>query len=133
MLSKCTLLEYPLLTGMDPLVVHRPSVGKEKALTNQRPFCHSVWSDRGCAGKASANQRLSRHWVRRVLSSAIGDPYKLRCTSTSGSVLEYLLYRTLRTGAVGGAPTAKMLKFTGQEASSVATYYSKVAFVFFLV
>ena len=28
-------------------------------------------------GKASANQRLSRHWVWRVLSSAIGDPYKL--------------------------------------------------------
>ena len=53
-------------------------------------------------------------------SSAIGDPYKLRCTSTSGSVLEYLLYRTLRTGAVGGSPTAKTLKFTGQEASSRA-------------
>ena len=71
-------------------------------------------------GKASANQRPSRHWVRRVLSSAIGDPYKLRCTGTSGSVLEYPLYRTLRTGAVGGTPTAKTLKFTGQEASSRA-------------
>ena len=71
-------------------------------------------------GKASANQRLSHHWVQRVLSSAIGDPYKLGCASTSGSVVEYLLYRTLRTGAVGGTPTAKMLKFTGQEASSRA-------------
>ena len=120
MLSKCTPLEYPLLTGRDPLVVRRPPIGKEKASTNQRPFCHSMRSDRGHAGKASANQRLSRHCVRRVLSSAIGDPYKLRCASTSGSVLEYLLYRTLWTGAVGGTPTAKMLKFTGQEASSRA-------------
>ena len=120
MLSKCTPLEYPLLIGTDPLVVCRPPIGKEKALTNQRPFHHSVQSDRGCTGKASVNQRLSRHWVQRALSSAIGDPYRLRCASTSGSVLEYLLYRTLRTGAVGGTPTAKMLKFTGQEASSRA-------------
>ena len=71
-------------------------------------------------GKASANQRLSRHWVWRVLSSAIGDPYKLRCAGTSGSILEYLSCSTLWTGAVGGTPTAKMLKFTGQEASSRA-------------
>ena len=106
MLSKCTPLEYPLLTGTDPLVVRRPPIGKEKASTNQSPFRHSVQSDRGHAGKASANQRLSHHWMRRVLLSAIGDPYKLRCASTSGSVLEYLLYRTLRTGAVGGTPTA---------------------------
>ena len=106
MLSKCTPLEYPLLTGTDPLVVHRPPVGKEKASTNQRPFHHSMRSNRGHVGKASANQRLSHDWVWRVLSSAIGDPYKLRCASTSRSVLEYLLYRTLRTGAVGGTPTA---------------------------
>ena len=71
-------------------------------------------------GKASANQRLSHHWVRRVLLSAIGDPYKLRCAGTSGSVLEYLSYSTLWTGAVGGTPTARTLKFTGQEASSRA-------------
>ena len=56
--------------------------------------------------QGSANQRPSCHWVRRVLSSAIGDPYKLRCASTSGSVLEFLLLRILRTGAVGGTPTA---------------------------
>ena len=60
----------------------------------------------GAREKASANQRPSCHWVRRVLSSAIGDPYKLRCASTSGSVLEFLLLRTLQTGAVGGTPTA---------------------------
>ena len=71
-------------------------------------------------GKASANQRLSCHWVQRALSSAIGDPYKLRCAGTSGSVLEYLSYSTLRAGAVGGTPTAKALKFIGQEASSRA-------------
>ena len=105
---------------MDPLVVCCLPIGKEKASSNQRPFCHSMRSDRGHAGKASANQRLSHHWVQRVLSSAIGDPYKLRCANTSGSVLEYLLYRTLWTGAVGGTPTAKTLKFTGQEASSRA-------------
>ena len=51
MLSKCTLLEYPLLTGTDPLVVRRPPVGKEKALTNQRPFRHLMRSDRGHAGE----------------------------------------------------------------------------------
>ena len=67
-------------------------------------------------GKASANQRLSCHWVRRALSSAIGDPYKLRCAGTS----EYLSYSTLWAGAVGGTPIAKTLKFTGQEASSRA-------------
>ena len=60
----------------------------------------------GVQEKASANQRPSHHWVWRVLLSAIGDPYKLRCASTSGSVLEFLLLRTLRTGAVGGTPTA---------------------------
>ena len=105
---------------MDPLVVRCPPIGEERALSNQRPFHHSVQSDRGHAGKASANQRLSHHWVWRVLSSAIGDPYKLRCASTLGSVLEFLLYSTLWTGAVGGTPTARMLKFTGQEASSRA-------------
>ena len=51
MLSKCTPLEYPLLTGVDPLVVHRPPIGKEKASTNQRPFRHSMRSDRGCMGE----------------------------------------------------------------------------------
>ena len=51
MLSKCTLLEYPSLTGTDPLVVHRPPVGKEKASTNQRPFSHSMQSDRGRAAE----------------------------------------------------------------------------------
>ena len=45
-------------------------------------------------------------------------PYKLRCVSASGSVLEFLLLRTLQTGAVGGTPTALTLKFTGKEASS---------------
>ena len=106
MLSKCTPLEYPLVTGTDPLVVLHPAVGKEMASTNQRPLRHSMQSDRGHTGKALANQRFSRHWVWRALSSAIGDPYKLRCASTSGSVLEFLLYRTLRTGGVGGTPTA---------------------------
>ena len=64
-------------------------------------------------GKVSANQRLSCHWVQRALSSAIGDPYKLRCAGTLGSVLEYLSYSTLWAGAVGGTPFVKMLKFTG--------------------
>ena len=73
--------------------------------------------DRGHAGKVSANQRLSCQWVQRALSSAIGDPYKLKCAGTSGSVLEYLSYSTLQAGAVGGTPTARTLKFTGQEAS----------------
>ena len=73
------------LIGMDPLVVHHPTIGKEQASANQRPSCH---------------------WVRRVLSSATGDPYKLRCVSALGSVLEFLLLRTLQTGAVGGTPTA---------------------------
>ena len=66
----------------------------------------------------SANQRPPHHWVQRVLSSATGDPYKLRCVSTSGSVLEFLLLQTLQTGAVGGTPTALTLKSTGKEASS---------------
>ena len=60
----------------------------------------------GAQEKASANQRPSHHWVRRVLSSATGDPYKLRCISTSGSVLEFLLLWTLQTGAVSGTLTA---------------------------
>ena len=72
----------------------------------------------GACEKASANQRPSCHWVWRVLSSATGDPYKLRCVSASGSVLEFLLLRALQTGAVGGTPTALTLKFTGKEASS---------------
>ena len=107
------------LIGMDPLVVCCPPIGKEHASANQRPFCHSVGDDRGHTHeKASANQRPSRHWVWRVLSSATGDPYKLRCVNASGSVLEFLLLRTLWAGAVGGTPTALTLKFTGQEASS---------------
>ena len=94
------------LIGTDPLVVRRHPVDKEKASTNQRPFRHSVWDDRGQAGEGLSQSEVSRHWVRRVLSSATGDPYKLRCVSTSGSVLEFLLLQTLRTGAVGGTPTA---------------------------
>ena len=85
------------LIGTDPLVVCCPLVDKEQA---------------------SANQRPPRHWVRRVLLSATGDPYKLRCVSASRSVLEFLLLQTLQTGAVGGTPTALTLKFTGKEASS---------------
>ena len=72
----------------------------------------------GTRGRALANQRPPCLWVRRVLSSATGDPYKLRCVSASGSVLEFLLLQTLQTGAVGGTPTALTLKFTGKEASS---------------
>ena len=72
--------------------------------------------DQGCVGKASANQRLSRQWVWRALSSAIGDPYKLRCAGTSGSVLEYLSYSTLQAGALGGTPTAKTLKLSELQA-----------------
>ena len=30
------------------------------------------------------------------------DPYKLRCASTSGSVLEFFLKQILQAGAVGG-------------------------------
>ena len=85
------------LIGTYPLVVCHPPVSKEQA---------------------SANQRPSHHWVQRVLSSATGDPYKLRCVSASGSVLEFLLLRTLQTDAVGGTPTALTLKFTGKETSS---------------
>ena len=107
------------MIGMDLLVVCRPPVGKEQDSANQRPFRHSVRDDRGCVREGlPANQRPSRHWVRGVLSSATGDPYKLRCVSASGSVLEFLLLWTLQTGAVGGTPTALTLKFTGQEASS---------------
>ena len=91
---------------MDPLVVCHPPVGKEKALTNQRPSAIQCGMIEGAREKASANQRPSHHWVQKVLSSASGDPYKLRCASTSGSVLEFLLLRTLQTGAVGGTPTA---------------------------
>ena len=72
----------------------------------------------GARGRASANQRPSHPWVQRVLSSATGDPYKLRCMSASGSVLEYLWLQTLQAGAVGGTPTFLTLKFTGKEASS---------------
>ena len=90
-------LSIHCLIGTDPLVVCCPLVDKEQASANQRPF---------------------HHWVRRVLSSATGDPYKLRYISASGSVLEFLLLRTLQTGAVGGTPTALTLKSTGKEASS---------------
>ena len=83
MLSKCTPLEYPLLNDTDPLAVRLPPVGKEKASTSAIQ-CGAI---EGMREKASANQRPSHHGVWRVLSSAIGDPYKLRCTSTSGSVL----------------------------------------------
>ena len=72
----------------------------------------------GAHKKVSANKGPSHHWVQRVLSSATGDPYKLRCVSASGSVLEFLLLRTLQTGAVSGTPTVLTLKFTGKEASS---------------
>ena len=51
MFSKCTPLKYQLLTGTDPLVVCRPPIGKEKASTNQRPFCYSMKSDRGHVGE----------------------------------------------------------------------------------
>ena len=107
------------LIGTDPLVVCHPLVDKEQASANQRPFRHSVRNNRGrTRGRASANQRPPHHWVWRVLSSATGDPYKLRCVSALGSVLEFLLLRTLQTGAVGGTPTALTLEFTGKEASS---------------
>ena len=72
----------------------------------------------GAHGRASANQRPSCLWVWRVLSSATGDPYKLRCVSALGSVLEYLWLRTLQAGAVGGTPTALTLKSTRKEVSS---------------
>ena len=91
MLSKCTLLEYPLLTGMDPLVVHCPPVGKENASTNQRPFCHSMWSDRGHVGGRPQP-------IRGLPTIGCGEHYRL--------LLEFLLYSTLWTGAVGGTPTA---------------------------
>ena len=104
--------------GTDPLVVCRPLVDKERASANQRPFRHSARNDRGCAWEGLSQSEAPHHWVWRVLSSATGDPYKLRCVSASGSVLEFLLLRTLQTGAVGGTPTALTLKFTGKEASS---------------
>ena len=107
------------LIGMDPLVVCCPPIGKEQASANQRPFHHSVWDDRGRV-REGLSQSKAFHWVWRVLSSATGDPYKLRCVSASGSVLEFLLLRTLQTGAVGGTPTALTLRFTGQEASSMS-------------
>ena len=103
--------------GTDPLVVCRPLVDKERASANQRPFRHSVQNDRGHVREGLSQSEAPHHWVRRVLSSATGDPYKLRCVSASGSVLEFLL-QTLQTGAVGGTPTALTLKFTGKEASS---------------
>ena len=102
------------LIGTDPLVVCCPPIVREQ------PHPIRGLSAIQCrhVGRASTNQRPPHQWVQRALSSAIGDPYKLRCASTSGSVLEYLLYRTLQTGAVGGTSTARTLKFTGQKASS---------------
>ena len=111
-------LSIHCLIGTDPLVVCCPLVDKEWASANQRPFCHSVQNDRGCAREGLSQSEAPHHWVWRVLSSATGDPYKLRCVSASGSVLEFLLLRTLQTDVVGGTPTALTLKFTGKEASS---------------
>ena len=134
MLSKCTPLEYPLLTCTDPLVVRGPPIGKEKALTNQRPFCHSMWSNRGCAGKASANQRLSHHWVRRVLSSAIGDPYKLRCASTLGQSWSICCNGHFGLVQLVALQLQRCSSSQGRRLpQGPSAYYSKVAFVFFLV
>ena len=58
MLSKCTPLEYPLVTGTDPLVVRHPPVGKEMALTNQRPLRHSMRSDRGHTGEGLSQSEV---------------------------------------------------------------------------
>ena len=113
------LLSIHCPIGTDPLVVCHPLVNKEQASANQRPFRHSVWNDRECVQEGlSQSEPPPHHWVQRVLSSATGDPYKLRCVSASGSVLEFLLLWTLQTGADGGTPTALTLKFTGKEASS---------------
>ena len=104
--------------GTDPLVVCHPLVNKERASANQRPFRHSVRNDRGCAQEGLSQSEAPHHRVWRVLLSATGDPYKLRCVSASGSVFEFLSLRTLQTGAVGGTPTALTLMFTGKDASS---------------
>ena len=111
-------LSIHCLIGMHPLVSCHPLVVKDEASANQRPCCHSVRNHRGTHGRASANQRPSHLRVWRVLSSATRDPYKLRCVSTSGSVLEYLWLLTLQADAVGSTPTALTLRFTGKEASS---------------
>ena len=109
-------LSIHCLIGMHPLVSCRPLVVKDQASANQRSHHHSVWYHRGCMWQA--NQRPSHSRVQKVLSSATRDPYKLRCVSVSGSVLEYLWLWTLQADAVGGTLTALTLRFTGKEASS---------------
>ena len=62
------------------------------------------------------------------------DPYKLRCISTSGSVLEFLLKQILQAGAVGS--TDQLLGHLGAQGRRlplglVAACCSKCAFVSF--
>ena len=99
-------MEYPLPDWYGPFGSLSPSRWQGTGLSQSGLSAIQCGTIEGTCGRASANQRLPRHWVRRVLSSATGDPYKLRCVSASGSVLEFLLLWTLQTGAVGGTPTA---------------------------
>ena len=93
------------LIGTDPLVVCHPPVGKEQASANQMPFHHSVRDDRGHV-REGLSQSEAFLPLGAESATATGDPYKLRCVGALGSVLEFLLLRTLQTGAVGGTPTA---------------------------
>ena len=52
-------------------------------------------------GRASANQRPPPSLGAESAVICYRDPYKLRCVSTSGSVLEFLSKQILQAGAVG--------------------------------
>ena len=98
---------------MDPLVVRHPPVGKE------RPQPIRGLSAIGCG---------------EYLSSAIGDPYKLRCTGTSGVSLGVSVVQDTSDWCSwwhSNCKDAQVHRAGGFLKGPAAAYYSKFVFVFF--
>ena len=96
-----TPVEYPSPCWYSPFGGLSPSRCQGVGLSQSGASRHSVRDERGRTREGLSQSEAPPSLGVESTVVCYRDPYKLRCVSTSGSVLEFLLKQILQVGAVG--------------------------------